>query len=116
MRHRRQASLGDAVMTIISLADDPVYGAIRRYRAAVKIFNDYRGPENHEHLRLENAFFAAQDEFWHVVPTTPEGVKAKIGVFLNETTPGTTTEAMKSFLDTLYKAACVIDSRRHAIS
>jgi hypothetical protein len=96
-------------MNVISL-DDPVYAAIRQYRMAVAAFNNYRGPEDDYYYELEDAFFNAQDEFWHSVPTTPEGVKAKISVFLNETTEGTTEEAMKDFLDTLYKAACLIDS------
>jgi hypothetical protein len=97
-------------MSVITL--DPVYAVIGRYRTAIAAFNNYRGPEDGDYYyELEEDFFDAQEEFWHSVPTTPEGVKTKISVFLNETTEGTTEEALKDFLDTLYKAALAIDSR-----
>jgi hypothetical protein len=53
---------------------------------------------------LERAFLDEQEAFLRCVPTTPEGVEAKIDAFL--TTPssnGVTHEGLKKFLGTLHE-------------
>jgi hypothetical protein len=99
-------------MTVISLASDPIYAAIRNYIAAVNTFNDFRGDEeSNEHYELEQAFFDSQDVWWHTVPTTREGVKAKIAHFLNlrpVSMFGVTDEGLTSFLATITKAVDII--------
>jgi hypothetical protein len=59
--------------------------------------NNYRGLEDAEWLRLENTFFVAQDEFWRTVPTTPDGIKAKINAFLETATDGITINGPRGF-------------------
>ena len=65
-------------MSVVDLAGDPAFAAIRQYRAADNAWTRYSrsgGDENgDEYFELEDDFFAAQDEFWRVVPTTADGV------------------------------------------
>jgi hypothetical protein len=95
---------------VINIGADPAFAAIRKYKAAFGAFNRCRGPNDDEITKkLESAFCAAEDEFLNIVPTTLEGFKTKICVFLNEYEGcGANEEAMEGFLDTLYKSACAI--------
>ena len=57
---------------VINLNADPAFAIIRNYKAAVAAFNAYHGPDDdEENKKLEQALHEAQDEFYHVVPTTP---------------------------------------------
>jgi hypothetical protein len=96
---------------VISLADDPIYAAIRKYKRAIAVLNAYHGRDLAEEGRLEQASFDAQDEFWRVIPRTPEGVRAKINAFLAERSGGESKEALKAFLDTLHAATVLISER-----
>jgi hypothetical protein len=99
-------------MIIINLAGDPIYAATRNYIIAVNTFNDFRGDEeSDEHYELEQTFFDAQDVWWHTVPTTPEGVKAKIAHFLNlrpVSEYGVSDKGLTSFLATITKAVDIL--------
>jgi hypothetical protein len=88
-------------MSIVYLSADPAYAAIRRYRAAMAVFNAYNGPEDEHHDELERAFFA------DVVPTTVDGFKTKVATFL-ACFDGVTKDGLESFLNTLCKSACII--------
>jgi hypothetical protein len=65
-------------MTVISLAGDPVWAATRNYIAAANALDDFGFDGSDEFYEIEQSFFDAQPEWWHTVPTTPEGVKTKI--------------------------------------
>jgi hypothetical protein len=93
---------------IIDLRADPAFATIKNYKAAVAAFNAYDGPEDSEqHEKLERAFHEAQDEFLCVVPTTPEGFRAKVTVYLDVYCGGF-YENFKPLLDTLCESACLI--------
>ena len=94
---------------LINLSADPALATIRKYKAAVAAFNAYQGADaDEENKKLERAFHAAEDEFYAAVPTTPEGLRTKIAVFLDVCCDPAEAAGLKGFFDTLYKSVCII--------
>jgi hypothetical protein len=95
---------------LIHLDADPAYAAIRKHRAAIAAFSNYRGDdETDQYYRLEADMFAAQDAYWAAVPQTPEGFKAKVATFVRlERGNDFSVESLKSFFDTLCKSVDII--------
>jgi hypothetical protein len=92
--------------TIVSLADDPVYDAIRQYRAAGNALDNYAGGGTaFEYARLEQTFFDTQAAFLDCIPTTGDGLRVKIAAFLDSPASVVSGEGLRPFLDTLYQAA-----------
>jgi hypothetical protein len=94
---------------IVNLSADPTFWVItRKYKAAVAAFNAYDGPDYDEtHKKLEQAMNEAQEDFLRSVPTTPEGFRMKVDVYLDVYCSGV-HEDDRDFLDTLCKSACAI--------
>jgi hypothetical protein len=96
----------NAIMSaqIVNLTADPIFGIIRKYKAAVAAFNAYDGPD---YKKLEPAIIEAQEDFLRSVPATPEGFRMKVDVYLDVFCSGA-HEDDRDFLDTLCKSACAI--------
>jgi hypothetical protein len=63
---------------VIDLNTDPVFVAVRKWKAATAALNCYpRHDDDPENLELEEAYLAADDYLWRVVPTTVTGFKVK---------------------------------------
>lgn len=92
---------------MIDLSADPVYAAIRKYRASVAAFNSYAALMDPLDHPIGEALFEAQDELWDVVRTTLEGFRAKIAVCW-DMYDGLEKEGWKSLLDTLCKSARIM--------
>jgi hypothetical protein len=92
---------------VVSLAGDPVFDAIRHYRAASNALDTYTGDDDTpEREQIEQTFFDSQSAFMDCIPTTVEGLRVKIVAFMDSpASDGITHAGLRPFLDTLYHAA-----------
>jgi hypothetical protein len=101
------------VSNVIDLNADPIYAAVRKWKAAAAAFNSYDGADDDpENLRLEAAYLAADDDLWWcVTPTTPAGFRLMCDTFYyNEVVVRGEGEniGLKRFLDALCQSVKVI--------
>ena len=97
-------------MSVISLAGDPVYAAIRRYKATTTAFDSYYGSDDDPHrIRLGRAFQDAQNDFLKVIPGTLEGVRMKIEAFLKSPLGDDAEDCLQDFLRTISEAVRQIE-------